>query len=284
MGVCGAALGLDFLSGRAPSVFYGQMGGASWLGVVVSALFFGAAMGMLARLARRSGAESPAQLLRRVPGSWLDRPIAALWCAFALTAACMLAAEAGHIAALVLPVHHARAMGAAAALLAGIAMAASGREIQARAGGLLVLLALLFEAWLLLHGGAPDASLLRYEVELRLRDRPAAAVIFALLHGAVCACLCAGMQLRLADGRVRALRQGLYAGAIMLALLAGANAVLQAGKPQLLALRQPFTALASRWGSGGFCLSAALIFGADVLGIAAIAGGFAAAKSPGKRC
>ena len=267
------ALGTDFATGRTLSIFYAQLGDASWPGLAFAGLAFGGFITMLAHLARRAGADGVPALLRRMPGGPMGRGAGMLYALIALTAVCTLTAAAGHAGALMLPMRNAGLWSGATALLAALSIALAGRRTLALAGGAFLGLLGLFELGLLFFARPPESAVLRFELELRLRNHLPAALGLALLHASVSACVSAGTAARLAGGRVRPPRLGMWSGALFFLLLAGGNAVFAAQSEQLLALQLPFVALASSWGTAGFYVSAVLSYLAAALSLAGIAYG-----------
>ena len=251
-----AALGIDFVSGQALATFYGQLGRASWLGVLVSALVFGGMTCFIAAQARRSGAGSAGGFFARLPGGGLGKGAGLLYGLIVVLAGGMLLASAGRIGALTLPVKRADWLGGAAALMIALALAIAGDRTLQAGGEILVLVMLGFELALLLFAQLPDTP--RYAIELRLRDNWIAALCFALLHTCACLCIIFGMLLKLCGGRLHSARLGGYAGALFGLLLTAGNAVLMRQDERILALKLPFVALSGDWGSAGFYLNAGL--------------------------
>lgn len=256
LAITAAALGIDFVSGRALAAFYAQMGRMSWLGIGFSVLLFGAAIGFFARLARRSGTRCIWDLLRRLPGGGMGRGTFFLYAGVVLLGAGMLMKSAGHMGALMLPLRRAELLSAALALALAGFLAFTGEHSIRMLGGLLAMAMLGFEGLLLLSGEPAEA--LHYAVELHLKDSWVAALGFALLHTAVCLCMAVGVTVRLSKGRMRPGRLGSLSGAFYGLQLALGNAVFMARDEQILALRFPFVALSADWGSAGFYLSAGL--------------------------
>jgi len=256
MAVVVAALGIDFVSGRALAAFYGQMDQASWLGVLVSALLFGIMTGFIAGQARRSGARSAGGFLVRLPGGGMGKGACILYGLIVLLAAGMLTASAGRVGALAVPVKRADLLCAAAALMTAVAIALAGGGALRTGGGVLALVMLGFELALLFFAELPATP--RFAIELRLRDNWIAALGFALLHTSACLCIVFGMLVKLSAGRVRPARLGGCAGALFGLLLGVGNAVLMLRDERILALQLPFVALGADWGSAGFYLNAGL--------------------------
>ena len=270
LAIVAVAMGIDFATGRDLSAFYAQMGGACWLGVGLAALVFGLLTVMLAHLSRRAGADSMGALLRRLLGEKLGKGMALLYGLILCVAAAMALGAAGHMGALMLPLRRSQIWGMGmAVLLAGWIAMGGPRTIQI-SSGLFVGCMALFELALLFFGEMPDRSQLNYELELKLRGNVPAALLFALVHASVCACLSAGVALRMSKGRVRPWRLGLWAGGLFLLLLTGGNAALMVQKQELLLLQLPLVALASGWGKAGFYFSAILSYFAAVTTLAGI--------------
>ena len=266
LALVGTALGLDYATGRPAAFFYAQLGAAGWAGIAFSGMVFGGATGLLCALVRRMGVRDIGMLLRSMGCGQL---VFGLYMLALGAMGCMLASEAGHIAALALPVRHARLYGTLLALTASAAIAL-GRGGWMRIPGVFYALALAgFEAALLFFPGKADAAL-HHGAVLRLENCVPAALALAALHTAVGLCLAAGAAAELAGSGVRPLRLGLLCGGIYAFLLRGGTAVLQASEPAALRLKLPFTALASGWGAAGFWLSAGLVFLGSVCGLTAV--------------
>lgn len=258
LGIVAAALGMDFVSGRSLAAFYAQTGQVGWLGVCLSAVLFGLLIGLLARLAKRSGAQSVGELLSRLPGGGAGKGMFILYGLILLLAAGMLVTSAGRMGALALPVQQADLLAGALALLAAGVLAFAGKSALKALGGALVLLMLVFELALLFFAELPATP--RYEIELRLKDNWAAALGFALLHTTACLCLSAGIAVKISGGRTSPARLGWHAGMLFGVLLGVGNAVLMARDVRILALKLPFVALSADWGGAGFYLSAGIGF------------------------
>jgi len=267
------AMGLDYVSGRALAAFYAQTGEASWLGVVLSGVLFGLLTGAVSQLARRTGSGNLRMLLCRIPGGGVGNFVWIMYCMLLAAAGCMLLGEAAHAGALMLPVMHAGVIAAAFAFFLAGALALSGKGVLRRCGSIFVLLLLGFELAMLFFGKQPEAKLL-YEIELKLRGSCLAAVVFAMLHTAVCVCVSAGVVVYFTEGSTRPARLGAFAGAAMLILLLAGNAALQASGAKILALKLPFVALGAGWGSAGFYFNGVMIIIASVLSLAGILQGF----------
>lgn len=256
MAMAAAALGIDFVSGRALAAFYAQTGLASWTGIGLSAVLYGLMIGLIVRLARRCGAQSVEELLRRLPGGGVGSGMYFLYICILVLAGGMLMNSAGDMSALMVPLHHGKLVGSSLTLLAAGVLAFSGGDRLKALGGGMVLLMLVFELALLLFAQLPASP--RYEVELRLKENWLAALGFALLHMSACLCLSAGLAVRFSGGRIHPGKMGACAGGVYGLLLAVGNAVLMVRDERILGLKLPFTALSAGWGSTGFYLNAGL--------------------------
>lgn len=264
------ALCLDFASGRALSFFYAQMGGASWIGILVAGLLFGTLNCALVHQVRRTGAQRPRDLLERFGSSAMGGFAAFLYHVVLAVAMCMLAVQAGHAGMLALPLQNAALWAMVLALLPAAAIALSGSAAIRGAGALAAACILIFELALLMNLKRMDTGALHYAVVLRLRGSYIAAIGFAVLHTCTGFCISAGLCISQASGQTRAACVGVLSGGIYSLLLALGNAVLQLGGEEILALEQPFAALAGGLGSGGFFACIALVFLSSVLGMAAV--------------
>lgn len=280
LAIAAAALGIDFVSGRALAAFYAQTGRASWLGIVFSTVLFGVMVGAIAHTARRSGARSVGELLSRLPGGGMGKGAQLLYACILLLAAGMLVTSAGRMGALTVPVQHANLLGGALALLTAAVIAFAGSRMLKAIGGALVILMLALEIALLLFADLPETP--RYEIELRLQGNYPVALAFAALHTAAGICMSAGLAVRFADGRCRSARLGSCAGGFYGLLLGLGNAVLMAEDERILGLKLPFVALCADWGGAGFYLSAGLGWMFCVFSLAGLIYGLLPARNHSK--
>lgn len=256
-----AAVGLsaDFCSGRAMAAFYAQLGQMSWLGVGVSSLLFGACIALLSHIALRTGARNMRQALRRASGGGGARLAQILYAALLAGGMAMCLLTAAQVGRLALPFRHASAEAALVCALLAAALAVRENAFMKWSAAFLLCM-VAFALALLFFGSLPKRAMLNWSIDLQLKNMPLVAILFALLHGAMSACLAAGAAVRITDGRVRPPALGLRSGMVYFLLLALANGVLQSREEALLALKLPFVALSSGWGKGGFYLSAGMIF------------------------
>ena len=256
LSIAGTALGLEIASGRAIAMFYAQMAGAGWLGVVFSALLFGTAVSALGFYAQRGRGEKAGLL------------ISVLYALFLLAAGGMLLAEAWHIGRLSLPLRRAGLVAVLFALLPASASALSGEQGRRLPGSIFAVLLGLCLAALLAFGRMPEEPR-HYAAQLRLGDSIPAALLLAPVHACTGIGLSAGMVLR--QGAVgRPARLGMLSALIYGGLIVLGNGIFSRQEPLLLRLRYPFAALAAGWGKAGFYLICLLIFSGCVAGLSAI--------------
>lgn len=275
-----AALGIDFVSGRALAAFYAQMGKAGWMGIGLSAVLYGLMIGMIVFISRRCGAQNAVDLLNRMPGGGMGKGAKVLYLCIVMLAAGMLLRSAGDMGALVLPVHHAGLLGGTLALLTAVVIASMGKKTLQSMGCSLILLMLAFELALMLFARMPAAP--RYEIELRLLNNWYAALGFALLHTAACLCLSAGFAVKLSSGRIRPQRMGIWTGIFYGLMLAAGNAVLMVRDERILALKLPFAALSAGWGKAGFYINTGLNWLFCVFSLAGLSYGLLPVRSRAK--
>lgn len=251
MAIMASVAGSGFASGRQVVVFFTQMGQAAWAGIAFAALVFGLLVGLTARIAARTDARSFPELCRRL----LSRRGAKVACAMhalllcAVTAAMLCAA--GKAGALALPVSHAFAYGAALAFLTAIAVNAARRRALPLMGFVAVASGLLFYGMLAMDA-RPVRVYLQGDVQPVLLGNMPAALLSALVYGAMNAALCAGTAVRRGRGEGRPALLGAMCGLMLFALLACANAAMARGGRLLLAQALPTVILAARLGIAGF--------------------------------
>ena len=270
LAVAAAAVSVDFAAGREIAAFYAQMAGASWLGAVISGLFFGFFTAMLARVARQNRAGNIFELFLKTPGGATGWISCALYAGILLAAGWTLVSAAARLGALALPLHRAPLFGAAFALLAAAWIALRGAGSLRAVGAAFIGLFALYELALLLFARLDKLPGMLFVLELKLGGSWIAALGLALIHSAMCLCLSAGVVVRMAGEDVRPARLGLWSGGIFLALVLLGNAALRNQMDELLALEVPFVALASCWGSAGFWISAIGMYLAAVTSLSAL--------------
>lgn len=246
-----AASGVGFSSGRTIAMFFSQMGWASWIGVAAAAIMFGALCGGACVLARRSGAVSPSGACMRLLGMRFGRMIGALYGLLMALTGSMMLCLAGDLAALALPVKHARWIGILFAM--GIAMLLNIRGMRGLAGfgAVVIVICAAFYA-----GHALDTRPVRFyrnfETVPELAGSVSAALVLAGLYAAMSASVSFCVVTRYAKQVDSPAGFALKCGLGMLIMLSGANAAVTSGGWRLLSLALPTVALAARWGTFGY--------------------------------
>ena len=270
LAVVAAAVSVDFAAGRELAAFYAQMAEASWLGVMFSALIFGVITALFANLARRSGVGDMFSLFRSLPGGAVGKLGYVLYAVILVMAGYTLISAASRLGALALPLRRAPLFGAAFALLAAAWIALRGTKLMWKVGAVFAGLFALFMLALLLYARLEKLPGMLFVLELRLGGSVVAALCLAAVHAAMCACLAAGVTVRLAGEVARPARLGAWSGGILFVLLFIGNAALRNQMDELLALEVPFVALASTWGGAGFWSSAAVMYLAAVTSLSGL--------------
>lgn len=270
LAIAAAAVSVDFAAGRELAAFYAQMAGMSWLGVAASGLLFGLITALFARLANGSGAGDMFAFFRGLPGGPIGWIGYALYASILLTAGWSLVSAASRLGALALPLRHAPLFGAAFALLAAAGIAVAGARSLKRMGAAFVAVFAVYEMALLCFARIDRLPGMLFVLELRLGGSWIAALGLAAVHACMCACLSAGVILRVGGRELRPARLGAWSGVIFLTLLLIGNAALRNQMDELLALDVPFVALASRWGAAGFYSSALVMYLAAVTSLSGL--------------
>lgn len=241
-----AAAGVSLASGRQAVVFFAQMQGASWIGVLTASALFGALCGLVARAAAQTGSGSFVDVCARtLSGRW-GMAVGMLYGLIMALAAAAMLAESGRLAELALPLHNAYWMGVVLSL--GLASALCIRGMRGWGAASLALCGMFYAALAL--DLRPVRIYGNYETELRLSGSVLAAMLMGALHAALSGSMAAGSA---ASGGARSpVRLALSSGAMMLAVLAAANAALLRGGEKLLSQALPTVVLAARWGKAGF--------------------------------
>ncbi len=248
----GAAAGTAFASGRELTLFFAQLGRASWAGVAAASAAFGAMAWVTVRCA--AGGRGLAGACRRLgprAGSVLAAARALL---MALTAAVMLIG-AGKIGALTLPVRNAFLWGAGLALLIALLLNLGGLRALPWLGLVALAVGAAFHAGLAIDP-RPARTMLRADATLALADSLPAALLLAVPFAALNAVVAGDALARFSGGCASAGRTGALCGMLMAAALACANAALARGGRALLGQALPMVLLSARWGVWGFWLCA----------------------------
>ncbi len=265
----GAAAGTAFASGRELTLFFAQLGWASWAGVALASAAFGAMAWMTVRCAQ--GGRGLAGACRRL-GPWAGRAIGlARALLLALTAAVMLLG-AGKVGALTLPVKNAFLWGAGLALLIALLFNLGGLRALPWLGLIALAVGAAFHAGLAVDP-RPARTMLSADAELALEGSFPAAALLALLFAALNAAVAGDALARFSGGCASAARTGALCGLLMAAALVCANAALARGGRALLGQALPMVLLAARWGVWGFWLCAGLDWLCQLCTLSATLGG-----------
>jgi len=250
---CGA-----MASGRCISVFYAQAGRSSWMGILLSAVIYGFLMGGIARLKRRSGADSLAGLYTGIMGWHTGALLMMLHGLLYALGMFWIVNSVAHASALMLPLHHADGIGICIALAAGMMAAEWGVRRMRICGSACFLLLTGFALALLLYGRMPGAGELHYHVYLKLEKAPWAAALLALIHASLAAGMCAAPAVKLFPLYLKPSAAGMISAAAFAALLIPGNSVFALFPREIIALGQPFAAISGKWGAAGYYICAAL--------------------------
>ena len=248
LGIIGAVVGAGFASGREIMQFFSRRGNFSW---ALAALAVCAMAGLMDRIMKKGNDLN--RLLPPENSPWLFRlPLFLLF----LTAGGAMTAAAGELAALTVPLHHARAGGSLAALAACTALSRKPGNALGCLGGML-LPALIAEIILCLNvpGGVERQARFSFPAGLD-------AAFQAVSYSGMNAALAAGVLCDTGAGRSRRDIRRITAGAAcVLALLLGAeNAVLLPHADELERAALPTVMLLRHYGKAGYYLSAAVLF------------------------
>ena len=250
----GAAAGTAFASGRELTLFFAQLGWASWAGAAVASLAFGAMAGVTVRCAQGGGERGLAGACRRLGMRIGSVPGLARALLLALTAAVTLLG-AGKLGALTLPLRHAFLWGAGVALLVALLMNLGGLRALPWLGLVALVVGMAFHAGLAIDP-RPVRTMLRADAELALAGSLPAAAVLGLLFAGLNAAVAGDALARFSGGCDSAARTGALCGALMAAALACANAALARGGRALLGQALLMALLSARWGLWGFWLCA----------------------------
>lgn len=244
LGAMAAIAGVGLSSGRGLVLFFAQMKGAAWAGVLSACVLFGAMTAFIVSRGEicraRTGLERMAEALRLL--------FAAVMSAFMLT-------RLGEAGALTLPVRHGYLFGA----LFGLLLSLIARWLKAD-GALGLSLTFLLSGFYIASAldGRPPRLHLSGATEFALADSVPAAMALALVYAAMNAAA-AGWRLRGArQGTVRPAALGVKTAALMALVLVPAVAALHRAGDMVLIQPMPWVVLSARWGLWGFWLCAAL--------------------------
>lgn len=244
LSVMAAIAGVGLSSGRELVLFFAQMKGAAWAGVLTACALFGV---LTAFAAARGG-------VCRARGG-LERAAEALRLLFAALVSAFMLARLGEVGALTLPVRHGYLFGAGFGLLAALALGWMGAGWPL---GLPVTLGLSAFYIASALDGRPARIHLRGETEFALAGSMAAALSLAAAYAAMNAVAAAWGLRGARQGTVRPAALGAKSAALMAAVLVpGCVALMRAGDVVLIQ-RLPWVVLSARWGIVGFWMCAGL--------------------------
>lgn len=239
-----ALSGVGLASGRELVLFFAQLKGAAWAGVLAACALFGA---LTALIAARGGACHGQ--------GGLERLAEALRLLFAALASAFMLTRLGELGAMTLPVRHSYLFGAGFGLLGALIAGWTGLKWPL---GLLLTLGLSGFYMASALDGRPPRIHLRGETTFALADSMAAALLLAAAYAAMNACA-AGWSLRdVRQGAVRPAALGIKAAALMAVVLIPGCAALARGGDMVLIQPMPWVVLSARWGLAGFWLCAAI--------------------------
>ncbi len=242
--VCAAVAGAGFASGREIEVFFTRLGAGAWLGAMVASAGLGVVTAALMALARREQARSLPDLCGRLTGRRSGRAMHLLYGLLTLLTAATMIAAGGELGALALDTKSARAIGALAALIAGLGLAVSGIKAQGRAGMLLALaISAIYVALALTPGGADG---------LPTDPNLAAALPMGLLYASLNGALGGGVIIAASQENARPASVGVLTGFFLLSMLLPANAALLQCGARARRMALPTVALAAQWGVHGY--------------------------------
>jgi len=265
--LCVAALGPGLFSGREIAFFYAQTGKMGWLGILLCGALYGLFVFCTARFARKTGAVSFPQILRRKMGVYAGGGVWMLHVIALILWAWLMLRALGRCGALALPFRHGEWIGMAAGLVCAWALA-GGRRIS-MFGFIMSVSAMLFLLILLLWGKLPQQARMYGHVDLRLSGSVKAALALSLLHGCRCMAVSASVAAGLAR-EVKAGRLGLSAGAWMILLLGTGKGIFAGQSEKLMALSDPFAAMWGEWGKAGYYFAAGMIWIGAMTGLASV--------------
>lgn len=254
-----AIAGSSFGSGQEIILFFSQLGGAAWLGMLLAALLMALMTGMILRICQHTGADNFPDLFRRAAGQKCGNGIGLLYgLLMACTAAIMLK-TCGELGALTLPVKNGYLQGMTLALMLAIIIALSPLKCLALLGAVALLSTILFYTALAMDV-RPIHTPMRIETVLRLKNNYWAMGIFALLHACLNIAIAAptltgASRLRPHPGKCASLTGGM----MLICLFCGHAALLRGGQ-SLFGQSLPMVILAARWGIPGFWISAGFMY------------------------
>lgn len=243
-----AVTGTAFATGREVIFFFAQTGGVSWIGVLLGAVLYGAACGLVCARARREGAGCAALLLSDFP------PVRE---AYALTMALLagrMLSVAGRAALLTLPLRNAWGMGVAAAALTAIVSIRMKERKRSLFAAAALLTCIVFQTALAAFSPEMPQKPL-YRTLPRLEGSVTAALILAALYAGLAVMTSSDAVAACAAGVICPVRCGFLCGSLFLMAIGMGNAAILSGGERVLSLSMPTVVLASCWGKAGYYAS-----------------------------
>ena len=245
----GAIVGAGFASGREIMRFFSRYGPFSWIGVFLAAAVMGFFAFAIMKKAREADAVSLSELCRAYLGPAGMAGAIAFTILLGATGGSM-AAAAGELGALALPVHGAYWIVFLATLLLGLALSVRSLAPLAFVGLLLIpAMVIVFLLCLIPPVGTAVSPL----ILLPAWRKAAEAALLGISYGALNITLAAGILCEIGRGmnNPKAIRASVYLGFCLLALLALGNVVLLR-QPQLADAPMPMVMLLNKFGKLGF--------------------------------
>ncbi|GHU75560.1 hypothetical protein AGMMS49992_19820 [Clostridia bacterium] len=138
LAILATVIGAGFASGREVMVFFSRFGRFSWVGVIITALTFGALISSIMRLCTRTRAVNYAGLCSTILGPVAGRACAALYALLMLFTAGAMASGVGEIAQITMTIPHAYEIGLVVAVIAAAIWARRGVSALATGAGFLL--------------------------------------------------------------------------------------------------------------------------------------------------
>ena len=266
----GAIVGAGFASGREIMRFFSRYGSFSWVGIGLASAVMGLFAYMLMKRSREASVISLSQLCRVYlgPASMIGSiAFAILLCATGGS----MAAAAGELGALALPIHGAYWIVLIVSLVTGILLSSRGLSPLAFVGRLLLpSLILIF----LLCMIPPEGKALTSQMVLPVLRKAAESILFGVCYGALNITLAAGVLCEIGRGtsKKKAMQIAIYLTACIACLLSLGNIVLLR-QPQLTEAALPMVILLHAFGRAGYWLAIAGLFLAVYTTLLAVARG-----------
>lgn len=248
-------LGAAFISGREAASFFAVTGPASWAGIVVSALLFGALMGMLCRMAKDTQAVSLPGIYYSMMDERCGDAVSVVHALLMLMTGAVALSTAGELGLLSLNIRQSAFASVAITLIIAIALTLRGMRPLGALALIAVPVCVIFYAALAVDPRpAPAGAYLASGNMHGLYGSVPAAIflgaMFSFLKAAVAGGVAAARAKELAP-----LRFGVICALIMLAVTSVANRALQKAGAEVWSLNLPGVVLAARWGTAGYYIS-----------------------------